>query len=124
MTRISGIFKALTSTFSVELPGIEPEPLPGKMHSELRFRYISFRLSPARYLRFRFRVLTASRAATHFPQLPFHSLASCDCTVDARPQRLLFIAPMAVFVASCRVGQPSTELGSRRSVGTPLMYVA
>jgi hypothetical protein len=45
----------------VELPGIEPEHLPSIMRSELRFRYVSFQSSPARYLRFRFRVLTASR---------------------------------------------------------------
>jgi len=45
---------ALTSAFSVEPPGIEPELLPGKTHSELLFRYVSFRFSPARYLRFRF----------------------------------------------------------------------
>ena len=32
---------SLTSGFSVELPGIEPELLPGKMHSELLFRYVS-----------------------------------------------------------------------------------
>jgi hypothetical protein len=52
----------LASYFSVELPGIEPELLPGKMHSELLFRYVSFPFSPARYLRLCFRVLTASRA--------------------------------------------------------------
>ena len=45
----------------VELPGIEPESLPGVLHSELRFRYISFQFSPIRYLRFCSRVLTASR---------------------------------------------------------------
>ena len=49
----------------VELPGIEPELLPGIMPSELLFRYVSFRFSPARYLRFRSRVLTASRVNTH-----------------------------------------------------------
>ena len=46
----------------VELPGIEPASLPGQMPSELLFRYVSFRFSPARYLWFRSRVLTASRA--------------------------------------------------------------
>ncbi len=54
----------LTRSFVVELPGIETEHLPGIMHSELVFRYVSFPFSPARYLRFRFRVLTASRAGT------------------------------------------------------------
>jgi len=39
--------------FLVELPGIEPELLPGKMHSDLPVRSGSFRFSPARYLRFR-----------------------------------------------------------------------
>lgn len=46
----------------MELPGIETELLPGKMHPELRFRYVSFQFSTSRYLRFRFRILTASRA--------------------------------------------------------------
>jgi hypothetical protein len=44
---------ALTSAFSVELPGIEPVVLPGLMPSELEFHYVSFRFSPVRYLRFR-----------------------------------------------------------------------
>jgi hypothetical protein len=52
---------ALTSAFSVELPGLETDALPGKMHSGLLFRYVSFPFSPARYLRFRFRISTASR---------------------------------------------------------------
>ena len=43
---------ALTSVFSVELPGIEPELLRGEMLSELQFHYVSVRFSPARYLRF------------------------------------------------------------------------
>ena len=38
--------------FFVELPGIEPELLPGEMLSELQFHYVSVRFSPARYLRF------------------------------------------------------------------------
>jgi hypothetical protein len=46
---------ALASIFSVELPGIEPDALPGLLPSELLFRYVSFRFVPARYLRFRFR---------------------------------------------------------------------
>jgi hypothetical protein len=61
---------ALTCTFLVELPGIEPELLPGKMHAELLFRYVSFPFSPARYVRFRFRVLTASRVVTDPQGLP------------------------------------------------------
>ena len=54
-------------TFSVELPGIEPELLLGKIHSELLFRSVWFRFSPARYLRFRFRVLTASMLTIYCP---------------------------------------------------------
>jgi hypothetical protein len=38
----------------VELPGIEPECLPGNMHSELQFRSGSIRFSPVRYLLFVF----------------------------------------------------------------------
>jgi len=48
---------ALDQLSLVELPGIEPEPLPGKIQSELPVRSISIQFSPARYLRFRFRVL-------------------------------------------------------------------
>jgi hypothetical protein len=39
--------------FPVELPGIEPVALAGRLPSELQFRYISFQFSPARHLRFR-----------------------------------------------------------------------
>ena len=52
---------------AVELPVFEPELLPGKMRSELLFRYVSFPFGPAHYLRFRFRVLTASRASSPAP---------------------------------------------------------
>jgi hypothetical protein len=55
----------LTSTFLVELPGIEPAALPGLLPSDLAFRYVPFQFIPVRYLRLRFRVLTASRAATY-----------------------------------------------------------
>jgi len=55
---------ALTSIFSVELPGIEPAALPGNVVSEMPVGSASFPFSPVRYLRVRFRVLTASRAAT------------------------------------------------------------
>jgi hypothetical protein len=48
----------------VELPGIETDALPASLHPELQFRYFPFPFSPARYLRFRFRVLTASRAGS------------------------------------------------------------
>ena len=37
----------------VELPRIETGHLPGKMNSELLFRYVSSLFSPVRYLRFR-----------------------------------------------------------------------
>jgi hypothetical protein len=36
-------FVALTCCFVVELPGIEPDALPGNLPSELRFRYVSVR---------------------------------------------------------------------------------
>lgn len=48
--------------FPVELPGIESACLPGDLPSERQFRSVSFRFSPAHYLRFRSRVLTASKA--------------------------------------------------------------
>jgi hypothetical protein len=54
------------SVFSVELPGIEPAALPGLLPSELPVRYVSFPFSPARYLPFRSRVLTASTVVTNF----------------------------------------------------------
>jgi hypothetical protein len=47
--------------FSVELPGIEPDALPGLMPSDQRFRSVSFLFSPARYLRKQIRFLTASK---------------------------------------------------------------
>ena len=56
-----GNFVYLTSTFSVELPGIEPDALPGLLSFQLQFRYVSFRFVTVRYLRLRSRVLTASR---------------------------------------------------------------
>jgi hypothetical protein len=43
-----GTFMALTSTFSVEPPGIEPDALPGLLAFEQAIRYVSFRLSPVR----------------------------------------------------------------------------
>lgn len=52
---------ALTSMSSVELPGIETDSLPGNLASDLTVRFDSVQFSTARYLRFRFGVLTASR---------------------------------------------------------------
>ncbi|MGO8940123.1 MAG: hypothetical protein ACLQLO_24395, partial [Mycobacterium sp.] len=46
----------------MELPGIEPAALPGKMPSDLPVRSVPLRFVPVRYLRLRSRVLTASRA--------------------------------------------------------------
>ena len=46
----------------VELRGFEPLPLAAEMPYDLQVRSVSFQFSPARYLRFCFRVLTASRA--------------------------------------------------------------
>jgi hypothetical protein len=51
--------------FSVELPGIEPDALLSKIPSDLPVRSTSAPFISARYLRFRFHVLTASRAVTH-----------------------------------------------------------
>jgi hypothetical protein len=42
----------LILAFFVELPGIEPDALPGLLLSDLLVRYVSFRFSPVRYLRF------------------------------------------------------------------------
>jgi hypothetical protein len=47
--------------FAVELKGFEPPPLPAEIPPALQVRFISFQFVPARYLRFCFRVLTASR---------------------------------------------------------------
>ena len=56
----------------MELPGIEPAYLPGNLPAELPFRSTSVRFSPVRYLRFRSRVLTASRAVTYRIDLLSH----------------------------------------------------
>jgi hypothetical protein len=48
----------------VELWGIEPPPLPAEMRPELPFRSVPVRFDPIHYLRFRSRVLTASRAVS------------------------------------------------------------
>jgi hypothetical protein len=50
----------------VELRGFEPRTEPAEMPFDLQVRYVSFRFSPARYLWFCSRVLTASRAVNHF----------------------------------------------------------
>lgn len=67
MKRKLATAKALTSSFSVELPGIEPDALPGNLGSELPVRSISAQFSTAHYLRFRFRVLTASMLTIYCP---------------------------------------------------------
>jgi hypothetical protein len=56
---------ALTSLFSVELPGIEPAAPPGLLASEQQFRSASLRFVPAGYLRLRSQALTASRRVGH-----------------------------------------------------------
>jgi hypothetical protein len=58
---------ALTSCFVVELPGIEPDGLPGLLTPELRVRSVSLRFVTVRYLRLRFRVLTASMLTIYCP---------------------------------------------------------
>jgi len=53
----------------VELPGIEPGCLPAETPSDLQVGSVSVRFSPARYLRFCSRVLTASRAVANREKL-------------------------------------------------------
>jgi len=62
--RLAGIGKAGHPDLRVvvELPGIEPVRPPGNMPSDLRFSSVSVRFVSVRYLRFRSRVLTPSRA--------------------------------------------------------------
>jgi hypothetical protein len=60
-------FIAMTCMYFVELPGIETDALPGNLVAQLPFRSISVQLSTARYLRFRFRVLTASMRTIYRP---------------------------------------------------------
>ena len=50
----------------VELRGFEPLRLPAEIQFDLQVRSISVRFSPAGYLRFCFRVLTASRVIAPF----------------------------------------------------------
>jgi len=57
-----GAFSGVTCTSSVELPGIEPDGLPGLLPSELPAHSDSFRFVPVGYLRFSSQALTASRA--------------------------------------------------------------
>ena len=66
MGSTANVVRRQASHFPVELRvgegGLEPLPQPGKTPIYLQVYYVSFRFSPARYLRFCFRVLTASRA--------------------------------------------------------------
>jgi len=55
---------------SVGLPGIEPAALQGIMPSDLQVHSVSVRFSPARYLRFCSRVLTASSVKTQQENQP------------------------------------------------------
>lgn len=54
----------------MELPEIETDALPGLLRPELAIRSDSVQFSTARYLRFRSRALTASRAVTYRRELP------------------------------------------------------
>ena len=74
----------------VELRGFEPPGSTAEMRSELQVRSVSFQFSPARYLRFRFRVLTASRAADSVRSL-INAVAS---TASMSASRLLRAAPV------------------------------
>jgi hypothetical protein len=60
------LIRCISAVQTVELPGIEPDALPGILGSEQRFRSVSFQFSTARYLRVCFRVLTASRRSSRF----------------------------------------------------------
>jgi hypothetical protein len=62
MGSTANVVRRQASHFPVELRGLEPLPQPDKTPIYLQVYYVSFRFSPARYLRFCFRVLTASRA--------------------------------------------------------------
>jgi hypothetical protein len=105
-------FVGSSAALLVELPGIEPDALPGNMRSELPVRSISFRFSPARYLRFRSRVLTASRGITNFPAHRVHGASAdrhelplpvfCGSLNDptARPSRVQSTALVAVVLLS------------------------
>jgi hypothetical protein len=67
---------ALTSTLSVELPGIEPDSLPGILAAELPVRSVSVQFSTSRYLWLCLRVLTASR--------PVNQVAPSETTSESR----------------------------------------
>jgi hypothetical protein len=75
------------AALSVELPGIEPELLPGEMLSELQFQYVAVRFSPAHYMRKRIQVLTASRGRDlgHRPELENRCATRCATAPDAAP---------------------------------------
>jgi hypothetical protein len=62
--------------------GIEPDALPGLLLPEMPFRYVSFPFSPVRYLRFRSRVLTASRAGTDLSVATTGSYCAAKRAVD------------------------------------------
>jgi hypothetical protein len=57
----------ISAALLVELPGIEPDALPRLLAVALPVCSRSVRFSTARYLRFRFRVLTASRLTIYCP---------------------------------------------------------
>src|SRR5271166_3065048 len=54
------------SSHTVGEGGLEPLSLPAETPSDLQVHSVSFRFSPARYLRFCFRVLTASRVGINY----------------------------------------------------------
>ena len=101
--------------FLVELPGIEPDALPGLLPSELPFRSVSFRFSPARYLRFRSRVLTASRAVTYRRKLPASYVPGAGSSESGRGHRS--VADLGWPRPSLR---PEGRRGPPRRVTTPV----
>lgn len=82
------LLKGQSGFSRVELTGFEPQVVPAEKRSELQVRSVSFQFNPARYLRFRFRILTASRAADSVRSL-INAVAS---TASMWASRLLWAA--------------------------------
>ena len=91
----------------VELPGIEPAALAGKMPSELSIPYVSFPFVPAHYLPFRFRVLTASRPDT--PNKYYDPTANAYLAIRFAPR-------LALKVEHC-ASPRSSAMSRSRAVG-------
>lgn len=100
----------MTCIFSVELPGSETDALPGITSPELPLRSVSIRFSPARYLRFHSRALTAARGV--------HSIGCASAqrsnrrrALESEPRRdasftVTGLAAAAVGLARSQLGPP------------------